>query len=180
MKAGAAIVLPVSCTLSFITEALPSVGFESSPVVQEDCRTAVGKGWAVCHESDDDKLRPKNDEKYVDVVRLNFGAGKEMIASGRKDVLRIVDDGPLCLVARLRVIMAGVSVVCVDEASLLSGDDEDSVELGLEVLALLRVGLGDRGRPLLGMMVVVTVGVGDCDKLLVGAALEGIVHLRGF
>ena len=45
---------------------------------------------------------------------------------------------------------------------------------------MLRVALGDRDWSLIGMMVVVTIGMGDSDKTLVGAALDGMVHLRGF
>ena len=104
------------------------VGNESFPVFQDDCRTAVGKGSTVLEEFDGEP-RPKNDEKYVEVVRLNLGVGKEMMASGLSDVLRTVENGPFLYVARLRVIIAGVSVFLVDEASFSAGD-EDNVEPG--------------------------------------------------
>jgi hypothetical protein len=115
----------------------------------------------------------------VDVVRLNLGGGKEVIALGRRDVLRIME-GPIVLVARLRVIIAGVSLSLVNGPSFsacTSGGEERMMRRGVGSVAASARDIFCWS--LLERMLVVIIGVGDSNKTLVDGALDGIVHLRG-
>lgn len=113
----------------------------------------------------------------MDVVRLNLGGGKEVMALGRSDVLRMMEDGPF-LVARRRVIIAGVSLGVVEGLVFSTCEDKDG--LWRDMTCPPSKAGDDSARSLLEMMVVVISGVGVSDKTTVGAALSGMVHLRGF
>jgi hypothetical protein len=69
-------------------------------------------------------VRRKKDAKYVEVVLLNLGGGNEMIALGRRDILRGRAEDPFLLVARLRVIIAGVSPALLDDTLSPACDEQ--------------------------------------------------------